>query len=110
MAGEAKLQVVPAQIGVVETPDARLVPLQEARASVVTVGLQGPMGPAAPRFEFAQSTPSAMWNVNHNLGFRPNVEVLSVGGVQMLAEVIHLSVNQVQIFFDQATAGLVICS
>lgn len=110
MPGEPLVQLVNVPLGKVETANNQLVAVGEERASVVTVGLQGPMGPAAPRFEFAQSTPSAMWNVNHNLGFRPNVEVLSVGGVQMLAEVIHLSVNQVQIFFDQATAGLVICS
>lgn len=71
---------------------------------------QGPAGAASSTFEYAQAVASATWVVNHNLGFRPNVAVLSVGGVEMWAEIVHISVNQVQVLFDFPRAGLALCS
>ena len=83
--------------------------------TVLQVG-QGPSGPrgdpglsGAP-FEHYQSTQSATWTVNHNRGFRPAVTILSVGGIQMLAEVIHASLNQVLVYFDEPMTGLAVCS
>ncbi len=60
--------------------------------------------------EFTQSTPAATWTINHNLGYRPNVRALSVGGVEMLVEISHTSVNQTLIYFDTPTAGSAIYS
>jgi Major tropism determinant N-terminal domain len=61
---------------------------------------------------FSQSftTPSLNWTVNHNLGFRPAVTVLSPGGAEVWAEVIHASVNQALVYFDAPYAGVAICS
>ena len=82
--------------------------------SVVAIGrgLQGATGPSglAARHEHNQSVPSANWVVNHNLGYRPQVQPLSVGGVAMLAEVLHTSVNQALVYFDAPTAGIALCS
>lgn len=52
-----------------------------------------------------QVSASTVWTINHNLGFIPSVEVLSVGNVEIEAEVVHTSVNQTIINFVQATAG-----
>lgn len=60
-------------------------------------------------YEHQQSSPSTSWTVNHNLNHRPNVTVLSSGGVEVWAEVIHASLNQVMVYFDQPTTGTVIC-
>lgn len=82
------------------------------RKTVVTVG-QGPAGTAGVgggAYQHSQPVAASPWIVNHNLGFRPNVSVLSVGGVEMWAEVIHISVNQVQVLFDDPRAGLALCS
>lgn len=73
-------------------------------------GPQGPQGPAGSYYEHTQSGTSDVWTVNHNLGFRPNVAALTPGGVAMLTEVIHSTVNQALIYFDQPRAGLAICS
>jgi hypothetical protein len=62
------------------------------------------------RFEQTQATPAALWIVNHNLGSKPNARVYSPGGVEMLAEVIHISNNQIQVVFDAPTTGFVVCS
>ena len=76
--------------------------------------VQGPPGPpgssSTASFEHAQSSASDTWTVNHNLGFRPAVSVLSVGGKEMWAEVIHTSVNQFVAYFDAPTTGIAICS
>jgi hypothetical protein len=48
--------------------------------------------------------------VNHNLGFRPAASILSVGGKEMWAEVIHTSVNQFIAYFDAPISGVAICS
>ena len=74
-------------------------------------GLQGARGPAGAgaRYEHLQTTASAAWVVNHNLGYRPSVQVLSLGGMAMLAEVLHSSDNQVRVYFDTPTAGLALC-
>lgn len=79
----------------------------------VTTGLTGPSGltgAGAPAYLHNQPVPATTWTVNHNLGYRPAVSALSVGGVVMLANVIHTSVNQALITFDQPTPGQATCS
>lgn len=44
-----------------------------------------------------QSTPSTEWIINHNLGFRPAVELLTVGGMEFDAEVVHITANQTRV-------------
>jgi hypothetical protein len=66
--------------------------------------LQG--GGSGGAFEHIQSTPASTWVVNHNLGFRPNVSVKSVGGLEVDTEVLHISTNQVQILFDTNFTGI----
>lgn len=75
-------------------------------------GTQGPQGPAGvvAQYTHAQPAPSDVWVVNHNLGARPQVSVLSVGGKELMAEVIHSNENQALIYFDQPTAGTAICT
>lgn len=84
-------------------------PASEIKA-VLQVG-QGPAGASGapiPPIQFL--TPIATWVINHNLGRRPLVGVFTVGGVEMMAEIIHVSLNQVQVFFDNPTAGYAVCS
>lgn len=72
---------------------------------LAAVGLQGPAGGSSARYTHTQSATSATWTVNHNLGFRPQVEVLSPGGVQVEAAVQHMSDNQTVITFTTAQTG-----
>lgn len=84
-----------------------------------TTVLQVGQGPAGPRgetgalsgvYEHHQTNALDSWTVNHNLGYRPNVTILSVGGVAMLAEVQHLNTNQIMVYFDEPRTGLAVCS
>lgn len=79
--------------------------------TTLTVG-QGPAGAngANSFYQHDQLSPLDIWIVNHNLNIRPNVQVYSVGGVQMFAEVIHIDANQVRVYFDSPVVGYAVCS
>lgn len=81
-------------------------------------GIQGPAGPPGPQgpsggggggssspVNVAQTTPSSLWTVNHNLGFKPQVQVYSSGGVEVIAQVTHVSDNQYQVSFTSPRIG-----
>lgn len=114
-------------IEVTVTDQTASVAVQESQVVVLEVspalqGLPGPKGDkgdkgdtgasgnAAAQYEHQQLIASAMWTVNHNLGLRPQISVLSLGGATMWAEVIHASPNQALVYFDEPQAGLAICS
>lgn len=65
----------------------------------------GDVGAIAP-YVHTQSTPATTWTINHNLGFRPSVELLDSGSQEIDADVSHPSVNQTVITLKSAIAGL----
>lgn len=79
------------------------------RAGVaIAAGPQGPQGEpglSGAGFVFEQPTPATTWNINHNLGFRPSVELMSIGGAEIEGDVVHLSLNQCQASFLIPVAG-----
>lgn len=56
-------------------------------------------------FEHVQSSASASWVINHNLGRRVDTEVFTVGGQKIIAEVLNVSNNQAIVTLDAAAAG-----
>ena len=60
-------------------------------------------------FEQVFSSAASIWTVNHNLGYRPNVQVLTLGGLEIEALVQHTSVNQAVVHFSSAQTGRVRC-
>jgi hypothetical protein len=75
--------------------------------TAVTVGPQGPQGPAgSAAYEFVQASPATIWTINHNLGYRPSVEILDAGSQEIDGEVAHPSVNQTVVTLNPASAGL----
>ena len=71
---------------------------------VTTAGPQGPAGGVA--YVHTQATPSTTWTINHNLGYRPAVELLDTGSQEIDAEIAHPSANQTVVTLNPATAGL----
>lgn len=65
---------------------------------------------AGGNYVHTQSAASDTWTVNHNLGFRPNATVITMGGMRMETEILHTSNNQLLILTDSATTGQVLCS
>lgn len=60
-------------------------------------GEPGPPGPGGGAYEHTQSTPSTEWVINHNLGYKPNVQTFTVGGQVFRGSVTHISNNQLVI-------------
>jgi hypothetical protein len=83
----------------------------QVEVEIVHAGVQGAPGPqgapgqAAASYEHVQAVTSDVWTVNHNLGLRPAVTVLSPGGIEVEASVAHVSVNQTVITFVTPQTG-----
>lgn len=75
--------------------------------SVVTATTVGPQGPAGSgAYIHTQTTVSSTWTINHNMGFRPSVELLDSGSQEIDGEVSHPSLNQTVVTLNPASAGL----
>ena len=67
----------------------------------------GGAGSAQP-YEFSQVAPSTLWTVNHGLGYKPQVSILTSGGLEIEASITHVSVNQFTVGLNTSLAGLAI--
>lgn len=56
-----------------------------------------------------QDDPALVWTINHNLGYRPVVELFTVGQVEFDAEIVHTSDNQCVVYLVKETAGFARC-
>lgn len=76
----------------------------------VSSGPPGVAGTPGGSFTHTQSSPSVDWTVNHNLGFRPTVAVLTTGGVEVEAHVVHTSTTQLHVYLAAPATGSVRCN
>ncbi len=81
--------------------DDRVVTFQH---SALTVGVVT-VASLRDGFTFTQIAPSAIWTINHNLGYRPSVELRTPGGAVFGADVTHISANQVLVTLVALMAG-----
>lgn len=89
-----------------EEGESLVVEVSSVSLVFVETGIPGPAGPGAGRYTHTQSSPSALWTVNHNLGYKPSaVRILSVGGLELIAAVLDISDDQLQVSFSTPTAG-----
>ena len=72
--------------------------------TAITQGPQGPPGGAA--FVYQQVSPATTWTINHNLGYKPSVELLDSGSQEIDGEISHPSDNQTVVTLNPASAGL----
>ncbi|MCE7868903.1 hypothetical protein DYH09_00850 [bacterium CPR1] len=87
-----------------ETKPVQVV-LPATAATIVEVGKQGPAGTSGAGYIHTQAVAASTWIINHNLGYKPAVAVVTVGGAELLAEVLHTSINQTVIYLASAYAG-----
>jgi hypothetical protein len=73
--------------------------------TVITPGAQGPQGPAGAGFLFTQGSPSTTWLINHNLGFKPVVQMFDAGSQEIEGLISHPSLNTTSILFAVPIAG-----
>ena len=78
----------------------------------ITVAAPGPQGPAGAfspsdiAYTHTQAVSSAIWTINHNLGFNPVAVVLDSGGTQCEGSITYPTVNQMVITFTGAFTGV----
>ena len=85
------IEALQARVGIVNSTDTASI---EYRLSHVPLG-----------YDHTQSSAASTWTIAHNLGYRPSVSAFSVGGVEMIASVTHLSINTLQLDFNLPVAG-----
>lgn len=73
--------------------------------NVTVSGVAAASGSGDKNYEHDQSSASASWVVDHNLGKRASVSVVDSAGTIILCEVEYNSDNQITLTFDSATAG-----
>lgn len=62
-------------------------------------------GSAGSQYSFHQSTASAVWTINHNLAFVPNVTTVNESGTEIIGVVTTLNTTTVVIEFSDAVSG-----
>lgn len=88
----------------------RYVLVHEPGSDIVKkVSLDLILSAAGFRYQHDQVTPKAEWNFIHGLGKYPNVNVIIAGKV-VLAEIEHISVNEIKITHTYARSGVAVCS
>jgi hypothetical protein len=83
--------------------------LRGTEALAAVLAPPGPPGAGVMRYEHQQVSPLAVWTVNHNFGYRPDVTLYSAGGMQVEAEILHTSLNQAIATFDIPFSGMALC-
>lgn len=83
----------------------RIVVVRQQQVMVNVGSVLETGGGTAASYTHIQGPASAVWTINHNLGFMPAVRVLSSGGAEVDALELHTSINQVLIYFSSPFAG-----
>ena len=68
-------------------------------------GIQGPMGPAGSTYEHNQIAVASTWNIQHDLGFNPNVSVVDSAGSSIESDVWYDSINTLHLVFSVGISG-----
>lgn len=83
------------------------VVVQSATSTITTIVAQGPQGPAGSgAYIHTQSSSSTTWTINHNMGFRPSVELLDSGSQEIDGEISHPTINQTIVRLNPASTGI----
>lgn len=102
--------VLPSQSSVRIEGGAQITLNQPREVSVAVVGIQGPAGASGSTYEHTQAAAASTWTINHNLGFRPNVQLRSVGHVLIGGDVQHPSTTQAIANLESPFAGYARCA
>jgi hypothetical protein len=87
-------------------PAVRLQLVRAEPLKIATGGtIEANLGGAGGTFEFVQATPALVWTVNHNLNRSVRASLQTLSGVEIIASIIHTSLNQFVVTFNTPQAG-----
>ena len=75
------------------------------RSSIPVWGLPDTL----PTFVYTQVSASMVWNIPHNLGFKPSVELINSGGAEFDGEVTHTDLNNTVVQLTVPRSGTARC-
>lgn len=112
-AGEATLEA-DELIGELVDEETLEADIAELQALAGPPGPPGPPGPAGAGgggyYVHEQAMPEGVWTVVHNLGRYPAVGVIDSAGEEVEVEVIHLSVNALEVRVSAPFSGRAVCN
>ena len=82
-------------------------------------GVAGPTGPAGPQgeegpsgqsYSFTPDDSIAVWNITHDLGFNPSVQVVNALGTEFFGDVVYTNNNQLTVTFTAPVYGTIYLS
>jgi hypothetical protein len=73
-------------------------------------GPQGPAGPSGQSYSFTPDDSLAVWNITHNLGFKPSVQVINAIGTEFFGDVVYTNNNQLTVTFSAPVYGTIYLS
>lgn len=81
-----------------------------ATGATGATGPQGPQGLKGDRgdgasFTYEKQVEGAVWNISHNLGYRPAVTVQDYGKITIEGELDHIDANNLRITFTVPISG-----
>ena len=84
------------------------VVVTEEGVQVVTVGIQGPVGPAGQvqTYVHTQSVPSATWVIQHNLHRYPSVSIVDSSGNVVIPNVSYDTDSSCTVTFSSGFSGV----
>jgi hypothetical protein len=56
-------------------------------------------------FTYEKQTSSNLWNITHNLGFRPSINVMDYGSINVECDIEHINENRVRLTFSEPISG-----
>ncbi|CAB4128770.1 hypothetical protein UFOVP223_85 [uncultured Caudovirales phage] len=65
-------------------------------------GQNGAPGVSGGYFEYTPPDARAVWNISHNLGYRPNVIVTNSVGTEFIGDIVYTDTNSLTITFTTA--------
>lgn len=82
------------------------IPIDEVSLTLDLNSYDGSSGAVAGvSYIHTQSGASSTWTINHNLGFKPVIQLFNTGSQLITGSISHISVNQVQVLFTTPIAG-----
>jgi len=61
-------------------------------------------------YQHDQAVASLSWNVNHELGKYPSVQIVNTSGKEIIGDIEFIDENNITVSFDIAVAGKVYCN
>ena len=80
-----------------------------SQGEIGSQGIQGTAGisfsVSKVSFRYEQSNQSSVWNINHNLGFNPNITILDYSGNTIESDIVYVNINNVTLTFSSDVSG-----